>query len=464
MQVSTPSFFVFFFTVWLLYWAAARHSAARLGVLLAANGFFLAKFGWVYLVLPVAASIDFLVGWGLARTEATARRRSLLAVSLGMNLALLLTPKLLALRGGDRVSWLLTLSLSFYCFQSLTYTIDLYRRDEEAQATRSYLAYLCAAVFFPVMIAGPILRLHTFLKQIVAPPQLTPEQAGRALLLIGIGLVKKLLIADFLGQNLVARVFDTPTLYSGGEVLVGVYGYALQLFFDFSGYTDIVIGAGLLLGLRLPENFRQPYLSVNLIDFWQRWHITFSHWLRDYVMESLPQRRRQHPLLSYCYSVLVTMMLGGLWHGIGWTFLAWGTLHGLALGTVRLWKQSPYVKRLRGGRKSSPGGRTVATLLTFHFVCFTWIFFNASSMSNAWSILGRIGSNTWSVENLTLPVVLVMLLAVVAHCLPLKWLDGSAELLGRVPFWVQGAALAGLVLLIQTISGRGSAPFVYGNF
>ena len=464
MQLSTPSFFVFFLTVWLLYWAAAQHRAARLGLLLAANGFFLLKFGWAYLALPVAATVDFLVGLGLARWETAAKRRSLLGVSLGMNLTLLLTPKLLALRAGDHVGWLLTLSLSFYCFQSLTYTIDLYRRDEEAQASRNYGTYLCSALFFPVMVAGPILRLHHFLQQIVEPPELSAEQAGRALMLIGIGLVKKLLIADFLGQNLVARVFDTPTLYSGGEVLAGVYGYALQLFFDFSGYTDIVLGVGLLLGLRLPENFRQPYLSVNLIEFWQRWHITFSHWLRDYVMDSLPQRRRQHPLLSYCYSVLVTMMLGGLWHGIGWTFLVWGTLHGVALGAVRLWKQSPYIKRLRGGRKSIPGGRVVATLLTFHFVCFTWIFFNASSMSNAWSVLGRIGSNTWSAENLTLPVLGVMVLSGVAHCLPIRWQDRSAELLGRAPFWLQGAALAGLVLLIQAVSGRGSATFVYGNF
>ena len=470
MQLSTPSFFVFFILLWALYWAAARLRWARLGVLLAANGFFLVKFGWLYLALPGAASADFMIGLGLARSVAHVRRRMLVSASLALNLGLLLTPKLLALRGGDHAGasgWLFTLSLSFYCFQSLTYTIDLYRRDEDARAERSYLAYLAGALFFPVLIAGPILRLHGFLKQLLEPPSLTAEQAGRALLLIGVGLVKKLLIADFLGQNLVARVFDTPTLYSGAEVLVGVYGYALQLFFDFSGYTDIVLGVGLLLRLRLPENFRQPYLSMNLIEFWQRWHITFSQWLRDYVMDSLPQRRRERPLLSYGYSVIVTMMLGGLWHGIGWTFLAWGTLHGVALASVRLWKQAGWVKRLKRGRKTLlPGnlGRFVAGLLTFHFVCFTWIFFNASSMANAGSILGRIVSNTWTVENLTWPVVLVMVLAAAAHCLPLGWLDGSAKVLGQAPFWVQGAALAGLVLLIQTVSGRGSAPFVYGSF
>jgi D-alanyl-lipoteichoic acid acyltransferase DltB (MBOAT superfamily) len=377
-----------------------------------------------------------------------------------MNLLLLAGPKVLAL--GDRqpgtLAALLTLSLSFYCFQSLTYTIDLYRRDPDAEAARSWPIYICSAVFFPVMMAGPILRLHGFLKQMVKPPSLTDSQAGRALLLIGIGLVKKLLIADYLGQNLVQRVFDTPALYSGVEVAAGVYGYALQLFFDFSGYSDIAIGVALLLGLNVPENFRQPYLSVNLIEFWRRWHITFSEWLRDYIMESLPQRRRTHPMLSYCYSVIVTMMLGGLWHGLSWTFFIWGALHGVALAAVRVWKQR------RKGAKPVAWGKAAGILLTFHFVCFTWIFFNASSVENAMAILGRLGSNTWSAANLTPGILMVMVAAAAAHCLPLKWLDGGAERMGRAPFWVQGAALAGLVLLIQTVSGHGSAPFVYGNF
>ncbi len=474
MQLSTPSFFVFFVAVWLLYWALARIPQARLWVLPAANGFFLAKFGFWYLLLPLAASIDFLVGLGLARQSREDRalpgeleRRALLGVSLLLNLSLLLIPKIGALGGGERGGWLLTLSLSFYCFQAMTYTIDLYRRDADARAVSGgmgYLSYLSSALFFPVMIAGPILRLHPFLRQLASPPELTDDQSGRALLLIGIGLVKKLLIADFLGQNLVARVFDTPTLYSGAETIAAVYGYALQLFFDFSGYTDIVLGVGLLLGFTLPENFRQPYLSVNLMEFWRRWHITFSEWLRDYLMESLPQRRRQYPLLSYSYSVVITMMLGGLWHGLSWTFLTWGALHGCALAAVRVWKQSSLIKKLRGGRKTIPGGQIAATLITFHFVCFTWVFFNASSMENAGSVLSRIISNTWSIDNLTWPIVSVLVLAAAAHCLPLRWLGKSAVLVSRVPFWVQGAALASLIVLIQAISGHGSAPFVYGSF
>ncbi len=463
MLLSSAPFFVFFLLVWLGYWLAASWAPARIAILVLANLFFLAKFGLLYLALPLAATIDFAVGLALGREVGSlAQRRVLLGVSLTVNVGLLLATKLIPLRFGDRYSWLLTLSLSFYCFQSLTYTIDLYRREEDAEATRNWIAYLAAALFFPVAIAGPILRLHGFLKQLLKPPVLTPELAGRALLLIGIGLVKKLLVADYLSENLVTRVFDTPTLYSGVEVLAAVYGYALQLFFDFSGYTDIALGVGLLLGLVLPENFRRPYLSPNVGEFWRRWHMSFSFWLRDYIQERLPQNKRKYPLASYCYTALVTFLLGGLWHGIAWTFLVWGLLHGVALATYGIWRAK------RGRRKATLPGTIVGTLVTFHFVCFTWIFFNASSLGNAWEMLGRLGSlagkTGWSHDNLTLPIVGVLLFAAVTHCLPLKWLDWSGSALGRMPFWVQGAALAGLVLAIQSLAGKGSAGFIYGSF
>ena len=217
MLLSTPAFFVFFLLIWLLFWTLVRQPAARMAVLVAANLFFLAKFGALYLLLPAAATVDFLVGLGLAPEAPVLRRRALLAVSLTVNLGLLLATKLIPFTVGDRYTWLLTLSLSFYCFQSLTYTVDLYRREEDAEPTRSLPTYLASALFFPTMVAGPILRLHDFLRQLTRPPVLTQELAGRALLLIGIGLVKKLLIADYLAENLVTRVFDTPTLYSGAR-------------------------------------------------------------------------------------------------------------------------------------------------------------------------------------------------------------------------------------------------------
>jgi D-alanyl-lipoteichoic acid acyltransferase DltB (MBOAT superfamily) len=455
MLVSAAPFFVFLVAVSLLYWALAGSRRLQLLVLLAANLFFLAKFSLIYLVLPLAASADFLVGIGLGRQAKAAIRRMLLAVSLAINLGLLIGLKLVPLLTAGRFGWLFTLSLSFYCFQSLTYTIDLYRG--EIQPTRNYLTYLASALFFPSMTAGPIPRQGKLLDQLGKPFAFSAEDGGRALLLIAIGLVKKLLIADYLANNLVGRVFDTPALYSSVETLVGVYAYALQLFFDFSGYTDIAIGAALLLGIQLPENFRQPYLSVNVADFWRRWHITFSNWLRDYLFDVLPKRRK-HQLLSYSYAFLITFMLGGLWHGISWTFLIWGVLHGLALGGVFAWKL--------GRRLPSPHwwAKLLGGLITFNFVCFTWIFFRASSLENALAILRNLGSLTWSTENLT-PIVLgVLVLAAILHCLPPRWFEVSAGVAARTPFWLQGLAMAGLILLIQTLAGRGSAPFVYGSF
>ena len=211
----------------------------------------------------------------------------------------------------------------------MTYTIDLYRGTRPG--TRSYLTHLTSASLFTVIVAGPINRISDLIKQLQQPFSLTPTQGGRAFLLISSGLVKKLLIADFLSNNVANRIFDTPTLYSGAEVLVGVYAYALQIYFDFSGYTDIAMGLCLLLGLTVPDNFNRPYKSLNIADFWRRWHITFSNWLRDYVYFSLPNAARWKGA-GYVYPIIV-FLLGGLWHGIGWPFVLWGLLHGVGLTT-----------------------------------------------------------------------------------------------------------------------------------
>lgn len=455
MLVSAAPFFVFLVAVCLLYWSAGGSRRLQLAVLACANLFFLAHFSLIYLALPLAASIDFFIGLGLAWSKKPAVSRLLVGLSLLLNLGLLATLKLIPIFTAGRYAWLFPLSLSFYCFQSLSYTIDLYRG--EFPATRNYLAYLSSALFFPSMTAGPIPRQGRLLEQFARPFTFTAEDGSRALLLIGLGLIKKLLIADFLANNLVGRVFDTPALYSSIETLTGIYGYALQLYFDFSGYTDIAIGAALLVGIRLPENFRQPYLSVNVAEFWRRWHITFSEWLRDYLFDVLPKRRKL-AVLSYGYAFLVTMTLGGLWHGLSWNFLIWGALHGLALAVVFAWK-----RKFKTPNRAL-WAKLLGGLLTFNFVCFTWIFFRATTLDNAFEILRSLGAWTFSVGNLTPLIVGILAAAAIAHCLPPRWFEFSVRRTARLPFWVQGLAMAALILLIQTLAGRGSAPFVYGNF
>lgn len=457
MLPLSPAFFAFTASVALLYWFCYRWKTARLLVLLAANFFFLARFAWFYPVLLLAAaSVDFLVGLGLqdAPRSDKRRRQGLVTISVLLNLGLLMATKVMPLALVGTYRWVFPLSLSFYCFQSLTYTIDLYRGTKEG--TRSYLAHLTAASLYTVIVAGPINRVSDLIRQMQQPFSLTQTQGGRAFLLIAAGLVKKLLIADFLSENVVNRVFDTPTLYSGVETLIGVYGYALQIYFDFSGYTDIAMGAGLLLGLTLPDNFNRPYWAVSIADFWRRWHITFSNWLRDYVYFSLPSARKWKG--ANYVNPMVVMLLGGLWHGIGWSFVVWGLLHGTALAILRVFQQ------WRGKRTPTAWGKAVSVFFTFQFVCLTWVFFRAPDIPTALAVLQRIGSMTFTVDNINWTMAGVLAAGVAAHAIPVKWFERTAEVFGRAPFVLQGAALACVVLLIEFMSGRGSTSFVYSNF
>jgi alginate O-acetyltransferase complex protein AlgI len=461
MSPLSPAYFAFAAIVITLYWACYRRKQARLCILLLANGFFLARLAWFYpILLLAAASVDFLVGLDLQRIPRERKRPRLVLVSVSvvLNVGLLAATKFIPVALGELYRWVFPLSLSFYCFQSMTYTIDLYRGTRPG--TRSYLTHLTSASLFTVIVAGPINRISDLVKQLQEPFSLTPSQGGRAFLLISSGLVKKLLIADFLSNNVANRIFDTPTLYSGAEVLVGVYAYALQIYFDFSGYTDIAMGLCLLLGLTVPDNFNRPYKSVNLADFWRRWHITFSNWLRDYLYFSLPNAARWKGA-GYVYPIIV-FFLGGLWHGIGWPFVLWGLLHGVGLTLLRVFQVQR--QRIWGKRPATGWGRYLAIAFTFHFVCLTWIFFRAPDVATAMAILGRLGSMTFTVSNVSLPMIGVMLVGVVLHAIPPGWFDRGVEVFGRAPFVLQGAGLAVVVLVIELLSGRGSTSFVYSNF
>jgi alginate O-acetyltransferase complex protein AlgI len=461
MSPLSPAYFAFAAIAIILYWACFRWKNVRLGILLLANGFFLARLAWFYpAILLLAATIDFLVGLGLQNIprERSHPRLALVSISVILNVGLLAATKLLPVALGELYRWVFPLSLSFYCFQSMTYTIDLYRGTRPG--TRSYLTHLTSASLFTVIVAGPINRISDLIKQLQQPFSLTPTQGGRAFLLISSGLVKKLLIADFLSNNVANRIFDTPTLYSGAEVLVGVYAYALQIYFDFSGYTDIAMGLCLLLGLNVPDNFNRPYKSINIADFWRRWHITFSNWLRDYVYFSLPNAARWKGA-GYLYPIIV-FLLGGLWHGIGWTFVLWGLLHGVGLTTLRIFQTLR--QKVQGKRHQTQWGRYVGIFVTFHFVCLTWIFFRSPDVPTAFAILSRLGSFTFSVSNISLSMIGVMLLGVALHAIPPKWFDRTVEIFGRAPFVLQGAGLATVVLLIELLAGRGGTSFVYSNF
>jgi alginate O-acetyltransferase complex protein AlgI len=449
MLPSTPEYYCFLVLVFFAFWLLRRFRLASMAFICAANLFCYAKWGWIYLLLiPCAATSDYWIARAIHLSRNPAIRRLLICCSLGINTGLIVS--------GRTGRLVLPLSLSFYAFQALTYTIDIYRGEE--QPSPGYLQYLASVSFFPTALAGPITRVSSLIPQwnwkgVV----LTGEEGSRALFLIGLGLAKKFLIADYLGNNLVDRVFDLPTLYSGGDVLVAVYAYAFQLYYDFSGYSDIAVGAGLLLGIRLPVNFNSPYRALNIADFWRRWHITFSNWLRDYLYFSLPSPRTR--LMPYV-NLIVTMALGGLWHGFGWTFLIWGLLHGTGLAGFRLW-QAAHKGRTR---IQTPFRRFAGSLLTFHFVLLGWIFFRAANVETALKILSQIANFRFSFDNTTPAFLLVLLAGAAAHFIPKSWYDGSIIRFSRTPAVIQSAALALLVFAIQRVAAAGAAPFIYTRF
>ncbi|HEX4228503.1 MAG TPA: MBOAT family O-acyltransferase [Bryobacteraceae bacterium] len=466
MLPTTPEFFCFLALIFFGYWLLRRVRMAGIGLIVLANYFFYAKWGFIYLALvPAASTIDYLIGGALERSKNPKARRALVSGSIAMNVGLIAFCKYLPfLFGGieqwtghkfPAANWTLPLGLSFYGFQAMTYTIDIYRRD--VKPIENFWAYLASISFFPTTLAGPITRVAALAPQWEKPKMLSSEEGGRALFLIGLGLMKKFLIADYLGVNLVNRVFDLPTLYSGGDVLVAVYAYAFQLYYDFSGYTDIVIGAGLLLGVRLPINFNRPYIAENIADFWRRWHISLSNWLRDYLYFSMPGKRTKW--MPYI-SLIVTFTIGGIWHGANWTFLVWGLLHGLALAVVRLGQA------LRHNKKPSAYWplRVARSVVTFHFVVFAWIFFRAADLHTAAGILAQIASLHFSFDNVTGPFLLVLGIAIGLHLTPKEWYRKLQQVYSTSPALVQAAAMVLLVIAIEYIGATGAAPFIYTKF
>jgi D-alanyl-lipoteichoic acid acyltransferase DltB (MBOAT superfamily) len=406
----------------------------------------------IYLALiPAATGVDYLIGAAIARSQNPSTRKLFVTASIAMNIALIATSKYIPLFAPGH-GFVLPLSLSFYAFQAMTYTIDIYRGD--AKPAPAFPEYFASVTFFPTILAGPITRVSSLIPQWKWKGSvLTGEEGSRAFFLIGLGLFKKFLIADYLANNLINRVFDLPNLYSSGDVITAVYAYAFQLYYDFSGYTDIAIGSALLLGIRLPINFNAPYSAANISDFWRRWHISFSNWLRDYLFFSLPGKRSK--VMPY-FNLIITMAIGGIWHGAGWNFLIWGLIHGVGQAIFRFWLTF-----------KQPMWNLAASLLTFHFVAFAWIFFRANTFETAMQILTQIGAlrpATATFDNVSPAFLMVLIVGVAGHFVPKQWFDNSLIWFSRAPAVVQAAALAALVFSIRFVASTGAAPFIYTRF
>jgi D-alanyl-lipoteichoic acid acyltransferase DltB (MBOAT superfamily) len=441
--------------------------------LLAASYYFYALTNWKFLALVfLISTVDFLTARAIGRSERADRRQLLLSISILTDIGALFTFKYFNFFSHSltetlnsfgwqaspvllKIVW--PLGLSFFTFRSLSYVIDVYRKQMEP--TGRYVDYLAFVSFFPVIVAGPVVRAKELLPQFRERPRLTNEEGTQAIFLIVLGLVKKIAIADYLANNLVGRVFDQPQLYSSAETLAAIYGYALQIYCDFSGYSDIAIGSALLLGFRLPVNFNSPYRAESLPDFWRRWHITLSNWLTDYVYFSIGGLRKR-PFNMY-RNVVLTMLIGGLWHGAAWTFVIWGGMHGVGLALNRWWES--HRRKLRRKPRTEWWIKALCVLLTFHFVCLTWVFFRAASLQQAWEVLARLGALNFETNNLTPPVLAVLALGYLSHWVPKDAFDKMRDGWDWLPSPVQAALIITIAIGLYYISGT-EAQFIYGNF
>jgi D-alanyl-lipoteichoic acid acyltransferase DltB (MBOAT superfamily) len=330
------------------------------------------------------------------------------------------------------------------------------------RAVGNFFDFAFYVSFFPQLVAGPIVRAAQFLPQVYARYQLTIRQMGHALFLIANGLVKKVLISDTISIHFVDRVFDAPMAHTGFQNLLALYGYALQIYCDFSGYTDMAIGVALLFGFRLPINFNSPYKAVNLTDFWRRWHISLSSWLRDYLYISLGGNRKGRVRTGV--NIMVTMLLGGLWHGASWKFIIWGGCHGLGL-LIQKGVQSVF----RGKRRPCRLGRFLAIFATFHFVTLLWLVFRADSVRSARIMLQQIlfDFNFKLIPDIVFAYRYVLVLVGIGylvHWLPSRLKEWYRGRFIRLPLLVKALLFIVLFFILYQVKSTEFQPFIYFRF
>jgi D-alanyl-lipoteichoic acid acyltransferase DltB (MBOAT superfamily) len=425
------------------------------------------------LLLGFVAAANFTLGQDLELLARDARRRGrVMAFAVVFNLGVLgafkytdfalhLLRPLAGRLGVDLpgpLHWVLPVGISFFTFQGLGYVVDVHRGDKPA--VKRFRDLFLALAFFPHLVAGPIVRPWELIPSLHAPKPLDDERLGRALLQFLRGLVKKA-AADALAVGLVNRVFDLPSHYSAPEVLAAAYGYAFQIYGDFSGYTDMAIGVAGLLGIDLPQNFDHPYASTSLREFWRRWHMSLSRWLRDYLYISLGGSRGS--FWATQRNLFLTMLLGGLWHGASINFIIWGAIHGGLLVAERLWERA--VGLLKAPALPALLRDVVGGVVTFHVVVFAWVFFRAESFDTALALLERLWSG-WrgGVANVSASFVGLLAAGFVTHLFPGEWRRRLEAGVVRAPAFAQALLVLACLYVARLLSGTGATPFIYFQF
>ena len=475
MLFNSFAFLAFFAVVIPLYFVLAHRWQNRM--LLLASYVFYGSWDYRFLgLLLLSTCVDYACASGLATSEEPRSRKRLLWLSMVSNLGILGFFKyfgffaqscadLLASFGLHSslpvLNIVLPVGISFYTFQSMAYTIDVYRRKQVAH--RDFVEFALYVAYFPQLVAGPIERSQRLLTQIAKPRNVNWAMVSSGVQLMLIGFVKKIAIADSIAPY-VEGAFSSPGEHSGVFLLLSLYLFAIQIYCDFSGYSDIARGVSRILGIELMVNFRQPYLARNITEFWRRWHISLSSWLRDYLYIPLGGNRKG-TLFTY-RNLMLTMLLGGLWHGASWKFIVWGGLHGIYLAVHKL---------VCGGRPAVPDGRPqgsggwlrylAGVTITFHLVCLTWIFFRARDFATAWTYLTGIFTNGFYLDfAFRLPISAFYIGLVALIDLSLWWRDRELPFSENSSPILRGVVYGLMVVLILFVGEPNGTPFIYFQF
>lgn len=458
--------FIFFLPVFVLL----RKSQTKMVIFVCAFSlyFYYKSSGLFFLMLLGTSFIDWNISYWISQTSNRAARKALAAVSVLFSLSVLGYFKYAnfflwnwnqMVEGNFQpLDIILPVGISFYTFQSISYVVDVYKK--RIKPTSSWIDYLFYLSFFPALVAGPIVRADYFLPQLKKKRPASAENIYGGLWLILIGIIKKAVIADYIAQYN-DLVFNDPEVYHGVEALMGVLGYTMQIYCDFSGYSDMAIGIALIMGFRLGINFDSPYQSRNLTEFWRRWHISLSSWLRDYVYIPLGGNRKG-TFRTYVNNFL-TMLIGGLWHGAAWKFVFWGAMHGVGLAVHKAFK--PLLAKIPDNFLTI----FIGWALTFTYVSALWVFFRAADFSDSLLILSNIFQD-WDWRKL--PVFwdvrtewcIMVLLLIVCHFVPSRVTQRLSDLFVRSPWIVKILLFIIVVQLVIEYMGEEVAPFIYFQF
>jgi alginate O-acetyltransferase complex protein AlgI len=460
MLFFTISYFVFFFcTIACFYLAPVK---LRVPLLLGASYFFYMSWNWKFAPLLLTLTVvDYVAAIWIEQSH---HRQWALAASLASNLGFLAVFKYYNFAASNVAVLLgfpparfyfdivLPLGISFHTFQSISYVVDVYRGQQKA--IRRPLDYALYIAFFPQLVAGPIVRARDFFRDLYHWRAPSTEDIKRGGFLVALGLAKKVALADNFAV-VSDRYFSSVANQPGGLAAWGsVFAFAMQIFFDFSGYTDMAIGFARLMGFHFPVNFRQPYLAVSVTDFWRRWHISLSSWLRDYLY--IPLGGNRHGKLRTYGNLMLTMLLGGLWHGANWNFIIWGGYHGLLLSLERLLGQAKHRER------TWTLGDVPRAIATFILVCIGWVFFRAANVHDALLVVSRLfqkPQGKWPIE----PALMILTVAGLAVALSEERVP-LLEAIERAPAWVVAGCLGTLLFVVELFAVDANIPFVYFQF